>query len=131
MCRYELDPIMINRYLSSGYNPIPDPIFPEYKRFSVRLSTFEDVPPYFLEKPEPFVSAGFFCVNPDFDIACFYCGGMISEWHSNQNPWSIHVSLDKTCPFIKLIKGEIFIRHMLLVNQVLQHYEQEFPSNSG
>lgn len=125
--KMELDSFLWNRYIYTGYNPVSNPIFPEYRRHSKRVKSFEIVPSYILERPESFARAGFFCLNPDFDIACFCCGGSLSEWNSNRNPWSLHVALDKTCRFLRLMQGDAFIRSMLLINQVLRRYEQEFP----
>lgn len=77
-----------------------------YTCFSDRLLSFKNWPG--VQSPLSLASAGFFYINPDDDVKCFYCGIRISNWKPSDDPLSEHLRWSKDCVFANLlIKNQI------------------------
>lgn len=65
-----------------------------------RLLTFQTWPLTFLS-PTDLAKAGFYYVGPGDRVACFACGGKLSNWEPKDNAMSEHLRHFPKCPFIE------------------------------
>ncbi|XP_011782008.1 PREDICTED: baculoviral IAP repeat-containing protein 3 [Colobus angolensis palliatus] len=65
-----------------------------------RLLTFQTWPLTFLS-PTELAKAGFYYVGPGDRVACFACGGKLSNWEPKDNAMSEHLRHFPKCPFIE------------------------------
>lgn len=72
-----------------------------YTCFSDRLLSFKNWPG--TQSPQSMASAGFFYINPDDDVQCFYCGIRIAFWEPSDIPLSEHLRWSKDCVFANLL----------------------------
>lgn len=42
-------------------------------------------------------------------VRCFFCGGGLNSWSSEDNPWVEHAKWLPDCAFVKLCKGQAFV----------------------
>uniref|UniRef100_A0A2K6UCX8 Baculoviral IAP repeat containing 3 n=1 Tax=Saimiri boliviensis boliviensis TaxID=39432 RepID=A0A2K6UCX8_SAIBB len=64
-----------------------------------RLLTFQTWPLTFLS-PADLAKAGFYYVGPGDRVACFACGGKLSNWEPKDDAMSEHLRHFPKCPFI-------------------------------
>ena len=43
-------------------------------------------------------------------MVCFHCGAGLNKWEPQDNPWEEHVKWKPNCEYLRLVKGEEFIR---------------------
>nr|XP_028581992.1 baculoviral IAP repeat-containing protein 2 isoform X5 [Podarcis muralis] len=65
-----------------------------------RLHTFESWPLTFLS-PSSLAKAGFYYIGPADKVACFACGGQLSNWEPKDNAMSEHRRHFPNCPFVE------------------------------
>lgn len=65
-----------------------------------RLLTFQMWPLTFLS-PTVLAKAGFYYIGPGDRVACFACGGKLSNWEPNDDPISEHLRHFPACPFLE------------------------------
>ncbi|XP_066227464.1 baculoviral IAP repeat-containing protein 3 [Saccopteryx leptura] len=65
-----------------------------------RLLTFQMWPLSFLS-PTVMAKAGFYYIGPGDRVACFACGGKLSNWEPDDDPLSEHLRHFPTCPFLE------------------------------
>ncbi|XP_066475667.1 baculoviral IAP repeat-containing protein 2 isoform X1 [Tiliqua scincoides] len=65
----------------------------------VRLCTFQAWPLTFLA-PSALAKAGFYYIGPLDKVACFACGGQLSNWEPKDNAMSEHRRHFPNCPFV-------------------------------
>ena len=91
--------------------------------YVTRLRTFEcervkEKHKVLYKKKEELSSAGFYFIgyrDNDDKVVCFYCEGNLFEWKDDDNPWVEHACAYPDCSFVKLIKGEEFIRQASII----------------
>ncbi|KAM9220016.1 baculoviral IAP repeat-containing protein 3 isoform 2-T2 [Dugong dugon] len=65
-----------------------------------RLLTFQMWPLTFLS-PTDLAKAGFYYIGPGDRVACFACGGKLSNWELKDDAMSEHLRHFPTCPFLE------------------------------
>ncbi|NP_076477.3 baculoviral IAP repeat-containing protein 3 isoform X1 [Rattus norvegicus] len=65
-----------------------------------RLLTYQTWPLSFLS-PAELAKAGFYYTGPGDRVACFACGGKLSNWDRKDDPLSEHRRHFPSCPFLK------------------------------
>ncbi|XP_008176870.2 inhibitor of apoptosis protein-like isoform X2 [Chrysemys picta bellii] len=65
-----------------------------------RLCTFQTWPLTFLS-PTDLAKAGFYYTGPGDKVACFTCGGQLSNWEPKDNAMSEHRRYFPNCPFVQ------------------------------
>ena len=53
---------------------------------------------------------GFYYIGLSDQVKCFYCDGGLRNWHSDDDPWVEHARWFNKCAFVRLQKGDEFIR---------------------
>ncbi|XP_032075197.1 inhibitor of apoptosis protein-like [Thamnophis elegans] len=71
-----------------------------------RLLTFKTWPLTFLS-PTSLAKAGFYYVGPSDRVACFACGGQLSNWEPKDNAISEHQRHFPNCPFVEQIQNSL------------------------
>ncbi|XP_032283592.1 baculoviral IAP repeat-containing protein 3 [Phoca vitulina] len=78
----------------------PSPYDGAVKTVEARLLTFQTWPLTSPQAPE-LARAGFYYVGPGDRVACFACGGKLSNWEPNDNALSEHLRHFPDCPFVE------------------------------
>lgn len=69
-------------------------------------------------KPAPEMAmAGFFYKGYCDCVCCFSCGGSLSEWRPNDDPWIEHAYWFPECTFLIQNKGEEFVQQIQLIKK--------------
>lgn len=76
------------------------PKYPQYAEETVRLESFEDWPVQLKQTPIELVKAGLFYVKRGDRVKCFYCGGLLWNWESDDVPLIEHAKWFPDCGFI-------------------------------
>ncbi|XP_070605769.1 inhibitor of apoptosis protein-like [Erythrolamprus reginae] len=71
-----------------------------------RLLTFKAWPLAFMS-PSSLAKAGFYYVGPSDRVACFACGGQLSNWEPKDNAVSEHQRHFPNCPFVEQIQNNV------------------------
>ncbi|XP_053163940.1 baculoviral IAP repeat-containing protein 2 isoform X2 [Hemicordylus capensis] len=71
----------------------------------VRLHTFQAWPLPFLA-PSALAKAGFYYIGPADKVACFACGGQLSNWEPKDNAMSEHRRHFPNCPFVEQTRDQ-------------------------
>ncbi|XP_061484725.1 putative inhibitor of apoptosis isoform X2 [Rhineura floridana] len=71
----------------------------------VRLRTFVSWPLTFLS-PSSLAKAGFYYIGPADKVACFACGGQLSNWEPKDNAMSEHRRHFPNCPFVEQTRDQ-------------------------
>ncbi|ESO94731.1 hypothetical protein LOTGIDRAFT_203896 [Lottia gigantea] len=83
---------------------------PQYRIKAERLVTFNDWPSQMRQKPEDLAEAGLFYLGHGDKVKCFVCDGMLHSWEYNDEPWIEHAKWFPYCDYVKMVKGEDFIK---------------------
>lgn len=57
----------------------------------------------------PHINLHYLITGPEDNVRCFYCGGAVTKWEPDDDPWAVHARFYPACPHIKLTKGQEFI----------------------
>ncbi|KAK6168965.1 hypothetical protein SNE40_020109 [Patella caerulea] len=87
-----------------------NPKHPQYRIKSDRLVTFNEWPSQIRQKPEDMAEAGLFYLGQGDKVKCYFCDGMLHTWDPDDEPWIEHAKWFPHCEYIKLVKGEDFIK---------------------
>ncbi|CAL1545882.1 unnamed protein product [Lymnaea stagnalis] len=82
---------------------------PKYADQNKRLVTFRGWAENHPQKPEDLAEAGLIYAGYSDSVRCFYCGGGLRNWSSQDNPWIEHAKYFPLCGFIIKEKGQTFI----------------------
>lgn len=93
------------------------PRFPQFARKDQRLLTFTDWPKAMKQTPESLAEAGFFYRLVGDRTICFYCGIGLKDWEVYDEPWQEHAKQSPECEYVRLHKGEEFIKEALCKNE--------------
>lgn len=102
---YDEDAEAMQFRLSTGeiVDESPYPKVPHMKSEEARLRTFSNWPSSSPVQPNDLVQAGLFRVADttlNDLVQCFCCGGMLSGWEENDDPWTEHSKFYRNCFFI-------------------------------
>jgi len=86
------------------------PMHPSYATPEARIRSFKEWPPGLKVQPKDLVDAGFYYIGLSDQVKCFYCDGGLRNWHSDDDPWVEHARWFTKCAFVRLKKGEEFIK---------------------
>lgn len=76
---------------------------PNMSNESERLASFEKWPLQFPPISD-LVKAGFFYLNKNDTVKCFYCGGLLCNWNLGDNPINEHLKYYPHCRYAKSIQ---------------------------
>lgn len=83
--------------------------YPNYDSYEKRLNSFKLWPKSMKQKPSQMSEAGFFYTGEGDRVKCFYCGGGLTHWLPDDNPWEQHAMFYNTCLYLQLHKDNDFI----------------------
>ncbi|XP_044588675.1 death-associated inhibitor of apoptosis 1-like [Cotesia glomerata] len=95
--------------LKEVFHNIPKPEHPNFARTKDRLESFKHWPVSMAQTKEQLVEAGFYYEGFGDRTICYYCGGGLSDWEPEEDPWKQHAKWFKNCHFVLIIKGQDFI----------------------
>jgi len=90
------------------------PMHPSYATPEARIRSFKEWPPGLKVQPKDLVDAGFYYIGLSDQVKCFYCDGGLRNWHSDDDPWVEHARWFTKCAFVRLKKGEDFIKSCIV-----------------
>ncbi|XP_017799080.1 PREDICTED: putative inhibitor of apoptosis [Habropoda laboriosa] len=71
----------------------------KYRTTSQRLQTFTNWPVTLIVSPKKLARAGFYYLQHDDEVKCAYCGGILMNWKSDDNPDKAHRENFPHCDF--------------------------------
>lgn len=86
------------------------PLHPSYATPEARLRTFREWPPALKQQPQELADAGFYYIGLSDQVKCFYCDGGLRNWQPEDDPWVEHARWFEKCVFVRLRKGDEFIK---------------------
>ena len=100
------------------------PAAPKYCTVESRIRTFSAWPSGLRQTPEDMAEAGFYHITPrrgggsvtndcHDKVKCYYCDGGLNNWTPEDDPWTEHARWFNLCGFVRLVKGDDFIRDVL------------------
>ena len=95
---------------SSSVIPNVPPRYQDYTLPHQRLDTFASWPRDHPILPHDLSKAGFFFTGIDDLVRCFNCGGGLTRWDTDDNPWVEHARWFPKCTFLRQNKGDDFIQ---------------------
>jgi len=126
---------LINPGEATGIIEHTGPAAPKYNTVESRVRTFQNWPPDLRQRPIDMAEAGFYHIvsrggggassTPD-KVKCYYCDGGLMNWQPEDDPWTEHARWFHLCAFLRLVKGDEFIREVLL-----KHPRQPVPELPG
>merc|ERR1719245_2492132 len=90
------------------------PLHPQYATLEARLRTFGEWPPALRQQPKDLAEAGFYYIGLSDQVKCFYCDGGLRNWQSEDEPWKEHARWFDKCGFVRLVKGDEYIKDCVL-----------------
>ncbi|XP_061177181.1 putative inhibitor of apoptosis [Saccostrea echinata] len=105
------------------------PKFPSYAVLATRIKSYATADNCFHKSPTEMAQAGFFFKGYSDHVCCFSCGGGLSEWRPEDDPWVEHAYWFPKCTFIIQNKGEAFVRHLQLIREEDERREQTEKMN--
>ncbi|XP_022249892.1 putative inhibitor of apoptosis isoform X2 [Limulus polyphemus] len=88
---------------------------------SARLRSFAMWPEDAIVQPKVLAEAGFFYVGVQDHTKCFYCDGGLSSWELGDDPWVEHARWFSNCGFVRINKGDEFIRKCFVEQEAVQY----------
>lgn len=105
--------LMAGNSVNSLQKPaITRPEFPDFAVEAKRVESYDDWPKTIKQRPQQLSDAGFFYTGKGDRVCCFSCGGGLKDWEENDDPWQQHAMWYGKCEYLKLMKGEDFIKQM-------------------
>lgn len=74
--------------------------YPDFASEAIRLQSYEDWPVQLKQKPKELAEAGLFYMKTGDRVTCFYCGGMLWNWESDDVPEEEHAKWFPTCGYV-------------------------------
>lgn len=68
-----------------------------------RLETYRYWP-VISQSIQQLAECGFFYIDIEDHVECFFCGGRVGDWEPFDNPWKVHSKLYPRCGFVNLEK---------------------------
>ncbi|XP_055959448.1 baculoviral IAP repeat-containing protein 7-B-like isoform X2 [Patella vulgata] len=83
---------------------------PDKAILATRVATFANWPRRSpLPTIEEIAEAGFYYLDREDVVKCFFCGGVLKSWKDDDIPWNEHAKWLPKCPYLLRIKGEDFV----------------------
>lgn len=96
----------MERYWTKNYT---QPDFPHLKNFKDRLDTFKEWPKTHKQTPQQMSESGFFYTGKQDRVICFSCGGGLTDWVEEDDPWEEHARWYGHCNYLTAEKGLHYI----------------------
>lgn len=97
-----------------GIQTFESPKKPNLCSVESRLRTFTQWPDDLLQTPDVLAQAGFYYGGTGDLVRCFHCDGGLQHWDPTDDPWVEHAKWFPSCSFLKLVKGEEFVKTQLV-----------------
>ncbi|KAJ8315640.1 hypothetical protein KUTeg_007790 [Tegillarca granosa] len=88
------------------------PRYPEYAILVVRITSYRNWPRHLSQSSKEMAQAGFFYTDKDDLVRCFHCGGGLSSWDKDDDPFVEHAHWFPECIFLRQCKGDEFINQV-------------------
>lgn len=88
------------------------PVYQQFAVATVRLESFKKWPKHLTQTPQDLSRAGFFYEGTRDKVYCFFCGGGLSNWDPENDPWEEHARWFPKCVFLRQCKGDEFVVKM-------------------
>ncbi|KAK6166638.1 hypothetical protein SNE40_023285 [Patella caerulea] len=86
---------------------------PEKAKLATRLATFANWPRRSpVPSTEQIAEAGFYFLDKEDAVKCFFCGGVLKSWRDEDIAWNEHAKWFPTCAYLLRIKGQDFVNSM-------------------
>ncbi|XP_033740536.1 baculoviral IAP repeat-containing protein 7-B-like [Pecten maximus] len=85
------------------------PRYPQYSDVWTRLNTFYNFPRNSNQSTRSLAEAGFFYNGKSDCVWCFFCGGPLSNWKSDDDPWIEHARWYPDCHYLQGRRGQQYI----------------------
>ncbi|XP_050418713.2 baculoviral IAP repeat-containing protein 7 [Patella vulgata] len=83
---------------------------PDKAILATRVATFSNWPRRSpLPSKEQIAEAGFYYLEREDAVKCFFCGGVLKSWRDDDIPWQEHAKWFPKCPYLLRIKGADFV----------------------
>ena len=89
----------------------------DHETFDGRFKTFKLWPKCLQHLLQELCSAGFYYSNVGDIVKCYKCGGQISEWDLNDDPWQEHARFYPDCLHVINVKSSKLIKNALELNK--------------
>lgn len=86
------------------------PNTPRYATVSMRRGSFKDAPDNIACIAQDLIDAGFYFTGQRDEVECFWCGGRLDDWNSNDVPVIEHCKWMPGCGYIISLHGHDFIK---------------------
>ena len=117
----------VNFNLREQLYPCNAPVRPRMRQIENRLQSFR-LGNYRHNTQGPTIQAiaeaGFYSVNKEDKVTCWYCDGGLYRWNPGEQPWVEHAKWYPTCEFLLREKGEMFVQDIVSQNPNLQRPQQ-------
>ena len=109
----------VDSCLDSGYGSVEEfpclqPLRPKFRKKDVRMKTFENWVWKINATPRELVDAGFYYLGTGDLVTCFYCGGGLKNWETQDNPWYEHAKFYPLCEYVLRKQSVEYVRNICL-----------------
>ena len=80
--------------------------------------------------PREMADAGFFYYGSEDRMVCFYCGGGLKNWETDDNPWHEHAKWFPLCEYLLKKQGVSYVRNICLKYPKMDRPEIVNPSQA-
>ena len=97
--------------------PFKYPKYPEYQYLTTRLDSYlhYEWPIGLGQTSNSLAEAGLFYYGESDRVKCYHCGGGLSRWYQEDNPWIEHARNFPTCVHVKMHKTQEFINNARII----------------
>ena len=92
--------------------PCRSPYKPQLCSSTKRLQTFQNKSIVERITPREMADAGFYYLGDGDRVGCFYCGGKLMNWLSNDNPWYEHAKWFPLCEYVLRKQGLEYVKNI-------------------
>ncbi|XP_070190664.1 baculoviral IAP repeat-containing protein 7-B-like [Littorina saxatilis] len=89
-----------------------------------RLATFDGWPAQMKQKPKELAQAGLYYTGDGDKVKCFHCDVLLYNWDPEDDPFVEHARWFPDCEYIRLVKGEDFVRDVKNGKNIHDHVMQ-------
>lgn len=111
--RSESDVVSSDRNFPNSTNPPRNPAMADYEARIISFGTWI----YSVNK-EQLARAGFYALGEGDKVKCFHCGGGLTDWKPNEDPWEQHAKWYPGCKYLLEEKGQEYINNIHLTHSL-------------
>ncbi|XP_033739929.1 E3 ubiquitin-protein ligase XIAP-like isoform X2 [Pecten maximus] len=102
---------------------------PEFEMFAARLQTYLGCPQSLQGKAHDLATAGFFYTGVKDHTICFFCGRVLKDWETEDEPWIEHARWFPDCSFVIKNQQQKLADYDLDSLRQRQHSQQQSSPN--